>query len=93
MRDEDLDRRCHHRLTIMTTDTARYQIVVQGELDERFARLFNGMSVRCASGRSEIEGELVDQAALQGMLDRVADLGLVLLSVNRIGDDPVGRAD
>lgn len=71
----------------MSNDAARYQVVVEGELDQRFEHLFQCMTICRSSGQTEIVGDVADQAALQGLLDRVADLGLVLLSVNRVGSE------
>lgn len=68
----------------MANDLARYRIVVQGELDDRFGNFIDGTNIVRSEGVTEIEGEMADQAALQGLLDRVADLGLVLLSVSRL---------
>ena len=69
-----------------------YQIVVAGELSCRFAPAFDGMTVQCGAGQTEITGMVVDQSHLHGLLDRVGDLGLELVSVNAIGDEdpPVG---
>jgi hypothetical protein len=72
----------------------RYQIVVAGELSSRFAPAFDGMTVRCAGGRTAITGMVVDQSHLHGLLDRIGELGLELVSVNAIGDEdqPAGAA-
>jgi hypothetical protein len=65
----------------------RYRIVVAGELSRRFRPAFDGMTVRCANGQTAITGMVVDQPQLHGLLDRVGELGLELVSVNAIGDD------
>ena len=65
----------------------RYQIVVVGELSRRFAAAFEGMTVRCLGGQTAITGMVVDQAQLHGLLDRVGELGLELVSVNPIGGE------
>jgi hypothetical protein len=65
----------------------RYQIVVVGELSRRFAPAFEGMTVRFAGGRTAITGMVVDQSQLHGLLDRIGELGLELVSVNAIGDE------
>ena len=69
-----------------------YQIVVAGELSGRFAPAFDGMMVRCGGGQTEITGMVVDQSQLHGLLDRVGELGLDLVSVNAIVEEghPVG---
>ena len=64
-----------------------YQIVVVGELSRRFAPAFEGMTVRCTGGQTAITGMVVDQSQLHGLLDRVGELGLELVSVNAVGDE------
>jgi hypothetical protein len=65
----------------------RYRIVVAGELSRRFAPAFDGMTVQCTGGRTAITGVVVDQSQLHGLLDRVGDLGLELVSVNAVRDE------
>jgi hypothetical protein len=65
----------------------RYRIVVAGELSRRFAPAFDGMTVQCTGGETAITGVVVDQSQLHGLLDRVGDLGLELVSVNAVGDE------
>jgi hypothetical protein len=65
----------------------RYRIVVAGELSRRFAPAFDGMTVQCAGGQTAITGVVADQSQLHGLLDRVGDLGLELVSVNAVGDE------
>lgn len=59
-----------------------YQVVVRGELSQRFRLAFEGMALVSGDGRTVITGPVVDQAHLHGLLDRVGDLGLELVSVN-----------
>jgi hypothetical protein len=59
-----------------------YQIVVRGELSQRFSTAFEGMTLVARDGQTAITGPVVDQAHLHGLLDRVRDLGLELVSVN-----------
>ena len=68
---------------------AIYQIKVQGRLDERWAHWFEGMSVGCepssdGSTVTVVTGTLADQAALYGLINRFRDLGLPLISVERL---------
>ncbi len=69
--------------------TAIYQIKVQGRLDERWANWFDGMSIAFESAEdgstiTMLTGPVVDQAALYGLINRMRDLGLPLISVGRI---------
>jgi hypothetical protein len=58
-----------------------YEIVVRGELSQRFAVAFEGMTLVAENGRTAISGPVIDQAQLHGLLARVRDLGLDLVSV------------
>jgi hypothetical protein len=61
-----------------------YRIVVRGELSRRFSTAFEGMTLLAGDGETSISGPVVDQSHLHGLLDRVRDLGLELISVNAI---------
>jgi hypothetical protein len=63
---------------------ARYQIKVQGWLDENWSEWFSGMTVTFESGVTTLTGAVADQSALRGILTRLWDLNLTLLAVNRI---------
>jgi hypothetical protein len=60
----------------------RYCIVIEGELGPRYASAFDGMTLRAHDGETEIIGPIIDQSHLQGLLGRIAGLGLTLHSVN-----------
>ena len=59
-----------------------YCIVVRGELSQRFSSAFDGMTLAAGAGQTTITGPVVDQAHLHGLIDRVGELGLELVSVN-----------
>ena len=62
-----------------------YQIRVKGNLDPQWSDWFEGMEIEPGEGDTTlITGLVVDDAALHGLLKRVRDSGLRLLSVNRI---------
>lgn len=65
-----------------------YRIVVRAEPGERFAAAFEGMEVTPADGRTIIEGEVIDQPHLHGILARINALGLELMSVQRVPEVP-----
>jgi hypothetical protein len=61
----------------------RYEIRIQGTLSPDWADWFEGMEMRQeAEGQTVLEGPVVDQAALHGLLARLRDLNLTLISVN-----------
>ena len=59
-----------------------YRIVVRGELSRRYVPAFDGMTLAAGEGQTAIIGPVIDQGHLHGLLDRVGELGLELLSVN-----------
>jgi hypothetical protein len=64
---------------------AVYQIRLQGHLSPHWADWFEGMAILLEdNGDTLLTGPLVDQAALHGLLRRVRDLGIPLLSVLRM---------
>lgn len=63
-----------------------YELRVKGHLDDRLSLLLGGLALqRQADGTTVLAGPVVDQAALHGVITRIRDLGLPLLSVKRIG--------
>lgn len=66
-------------------ELAIYQIRVTGEIDPCWSEWFNDMNVvPQRNGETVLVGLVRDQAALHRLLDRIRDIGLPLLSVNRI---------
>jgi polyphosphate kinase len=57
-----------------------YQIVVRGELSRRYRTVFEGMTLEVGNGQTAITGPVLDQTHLHGLLNRVGDLGLELVS-------------
>jgi hypothetical protein len=66
----------------------RYDIVINGELGARFASAFSGMTIRAAEGQTHITGEVIDQSHMHGILDRIRDLGIELISVTPLVEEP-----
>ncbi len=63
----------------------KYEIRVAGHLSSNWAARFEGLSMRHEPEGETVLSGLLDQAALHGVLMKVRDLGLNLISVNRIG--------
>ena len=62
-----------------------YEIKVEGHLDETLAGWFEDLTVfNLEDGDALLSGLLPDQAALQGVLKRISNLGLTLVSVNAV---------
>jgi hypothetical protein len=67
-----------------------YEIRIKGHLDSRWGAWFDGLSLQNDSdGTTVIAGLIADQAALHGLLQRVRDIGLPLVSVTSVIPDAV----
>ncbi len=65
-----------------------YQIRIKGHLDSQWTDWFEGMTITLEeSGNTLLTGKVIDQAALHGLLKKVRDLGMPLVSVNSIEPD------
>jgi len=68
----------------MGTDPASYRIRVKGQLGPEWSEWFGGLSITCDDPNETIlSGQVLDQAALYGILNKIQALGLPLLSVLR----------
>jgi hypothetical protein len=78
-----------------------YRIRIQGHLDQRWTSWFDGLALtHDGDGTTLLQGHVADQAALYGLLTKVRDMGLPLVSVTREGvteepanQDPTGSTD
>lgn len=64
----------------------RYEIVVRGRLSSRYESAFDGARLVPRNGQTTLCAKLVDQAQLYGLLNRLRDLGLELVSVNQASE-------
>jgi len=62
-----------------------YEIRIEGHLDDRWADWFGGLTITLEEdGNTRLTGPVVDQAALFGLLRKVRDLGMPLVSVSQV---------
>ena len=62
-----------------------YEIRLEGRLDDRWTAWFDGLALTHDSdGTTTLRGDVVDQAALHGLLQRIRDLGVPLVSVTHL---------
>jgi len=68
----------------MDEDCSIYQIRIEGELGEQWSDWFSGMTMAVEEGQGKVTTltGCVDQAALRGILNKLWDLNLVLISIN-----------
>jgi hypothetical protein len=66
------------------------QIRVKGQIDERWSDWFEGLTItHTDQDETLLTGEVADQAALYGLLAKLRDLGLSLVSVEHVGSYPL----
>jgi len=71
-----------------------YRIRIGGHLSPQWADWFEGLSITLEeNGNTLLAGPVIDQAALYGILKKVRDLGVPLLSVNSVGPGPQNMSD
>jgi hypothetical protein len=71
-----------------------YEIRLKGHLDDRWAEWFEGLSItRKENGDTLLTGPVIDQAALHGLLKKVRDLGMPLVSVSPVEPGPANPSD
>jgi hypothetical protein len=64
-----------------------YRLTVQGELGEHLGPAFARMALTNEGGNAVLTGRVRDQAELQGLLQRISDLGLNLINANSFDED------
>jgi hypothetical protein len=62
----------------------RYDIVVKGRLSKRYESAFDGVTLEPRQGETRLLADLADQAQLYGLLNRLRDFGIELVSVNAV---------
>jgi hypothetical protein len=69
----------------------RYEIVVRGRLSARYEGAFDGVTLVPRNGQTTLRAELADQSHLYGLLNRLRDFGIELISVNALPQFPDAR--
>ena len=64
----------------------RYEIVVRGRLSRRYECAFDDVTLVPRNGQTTLRAELADQSQLYGLLNRLRDFGLELVSVNAVSE-------
>ena len=71
----------------------KYQIRVEGQLDSHWALWFEGMTIDHDGDTTVITGTVADQSALHGLLHRIRDLNLAIISVVNLGYKRKGKTN
>ncbi len=68
-----------------TSNAQYYEIRLKGHLDTRWGNTFEGMTIVLEdNGNTRLTGPVIDQSALHGLLKKIRDLGIPLISINRV---------
>lgn len=68
----------------LTASRQRYEIVVRGRLSQRYESAFDGVTLEPGVGETKLRADLADQSQLYGLLNRLRDFGIELVSVNAV---------
>jgi hypothetical protein len=68
----------------MTGDSTRYEIVIKDRISARLGSAFPGLEVETRPGQTVLTGDFSDQSQLHGVLDRLQDFGIELVSINAV---------
>ena len=88
-----------HALPEYHDESGLYEIRLKGHLNDRWAEWFEGLTITLEEdGNTLLTGPVIDQAALHGLLKKVRDLGMPLISVSPVEPGPpttlgTGQAD
>lgn len=78
----------HKMIDTHISNAQYYEIRLKGHLEARWEKWFGGLAITLEdNGDTLLSGPVADQAALHGLLKKVRDLGLPLLSVNSVQPD------
>ena len=80
----DAEGRRSRRPSAQATQPSRYCVVVRGRVGEHLASCFEQLELGSRGGETSLTGTFADQAQLHGLLDRLRDLGIQLVSVNPV---------
>jgi len=83
-----------HALPEYHDESGLYEIRLKGHLDDRWAEWFGGLTITLEdNGDTLLTGPVVDQAALHGLLKKVRDLGMPLVSVRPLEPSQADQSD
>lgn len=75
-------------------EPGHYEIRIKGHLNDLWAERFDGLTITLEdNGETLLTGPVVDQAALHGLLRKVRDLGMPLISVTRLSSDQTDESN
>jgi hypothetical protein len=83
-----------HALPEYHDESGLYEIRIKGHLDDRWTEWFEGLTIMLEEdGDTLLTGSVIDQAALHGLLKKVRDLGMPLISVKPVEPGQAEQSD
>jgi hypothetical protein len=73
-------------VTDANSSRSRYHIVIRGRLSRRYDGAFDGVTLEPRDGETRLHADLADQSELYGLLNRLRDFGIELVSVNAVSE-------
>jgi len=84
----------HKMIDAPTSNTQYYEIRLKGHLETRWVKWFDGLAITLEdNGDTLLTGPVIDQAALHGLLKKVRDLGMPLVSVSPLEHGQADQSD
>jgi hypothetical protein len=65
----------------------RYEIKVKGKLGDMWSEWFDDFEINVENDKTLLSGYVADQAALHGLINKIRDVGLTLLSIQQISSE------
>ncbi len=75
-------------MAMLSNTTMRYQIIVRGECGLLLAGIVDDLTAESSHGRTRVVVSVRDESELYGLLDRLEDLAVHIISLNELGADP-----
>ena len=75
-------------MAMLSNTTMRYQIIVRGEFGMLLAGIVDDLTAESSHGRTRVVVSIRDESELYGLLDRLQDLAVHIISLNELSADP-----
>ena len=75
-------------MAMLSNTTMRYQVIVRGECGMLLAGIVDDLTAESSHGRTRVVVSVRDESELYGLLDRLQDLAVHIISLNEISADP-----
>jgi hypothetical protein len=85
---------CAMSVSALDPEPGNYEICIKESINDRWLEWFGEFTItRTKSGKTLLTGPIADQSALHGLLARIRDLNLTLISVNQVNENIISKED